>query len=287
MTRSKPAGVTLVAAALAAAAIPAAAQSPIQDNSFLLEEAYNQERGVVQHISTFEHDGDGAWEYAFTQEWPLGGLRHQLGYTLPLLDRGLGTGVGDFAVNYRMQAVGHPHATLLVAPRITLLVPTGDPAEGRGSGGPGVQLNLPVTAVLGPRLVSHWNAGATFVPSADAPDGGTAATRSVNLGAGAVWLLRPALNFLLEAVWSSDAEAVSGGVTARSEAAFVSPGVRGAVNLGGIQVVPGIAYLVGVGPSEGATSVFLYLSLEHAFSRQAPSSFRPIRHILEKRPSGR
>ena len=27
--------------------------------------------------------------------------------------------------------------------------------------------------------------------------------------------------------------------------------------------------------------------LEHAFSRQAPSSFRPIRHILEKRPSGR
>lgn len=26
-------------------------QSPIQDNSFLIEEAYNQEDGVVQHIS--------------------------------------------------------------------------------------------------------------------------------------------------------------------------------------------------------------------------------------------
>jgi hypothetical protein len=26
---------------------------PIQDNSFLIEEAYNQEPGVVQHISVF------------------------------------------------------------------------------------------------------------------------------------------------------------------------------------------------------------------------------------------
>ncbi len=27
--------------------------APIQDNSFLLEEAYNQEDGVIQHISYF------------------------------------------------------------------------------------------------------------------------------------------------------------------------------------------------------------------------------------------
>lgn len=27
--------------------------APIQDNSFLIEEAYNQEFGVVQHINTF------------------------------------------------------------------------------------------------------------------------------------------------------------------------------------------------------------------------------------------
>jgi len=31
------------------------AKRPIQDNSFLIEEAYNQESGVVQHISTFSH----------------------------------------------------------------------------------------------------------------------------------------------------------------------------------------------------------------------------------------
>ena len=37
-----------------AAAAPVAFAGPIQDNSFLVEEAYNQEDGVVQHISFFE-----------------------------------------------------------------------------------------------------------------------------------------------------------------------------------------------------------------------------------------
>src|SRR4051794_6428190 len=43
----------------------------IQDNSFFVEEAYNQERGVVQHISTFSRMWNSKdWAYSFTQEWP-------------------------------------------------------------------------------------------------------------------------------------------------------------------------------------------------------------------------
>lgn len=45
----------------------------IQDNSFLIEEAYNQERGVVQHIQTFQIMKDDSWIYTFTQEWPVPG----------------------------------------------------------------------------------------------------------------------------------------------------------------------------------------------------------------------
>ena len=41
----------LMTCSLAAGVHPAAGQ--IQDNSFLIEEAYNQEANVVQHISTF------------------------------------------------------------------------------------------------------------------------------------------------------------------------------------------------------------------------------------------
>ena len=62
---------------------PAAAKPPrIEDNSFLIEEAYNQEKGVVQHISVFQRDlTTRAWSYFFTQEWPVRGQRHQFSYT--------------------------------------------------------------------------------------------------------------------------------------------------------------------------------------------------------------
>ena len=81
---------------------------PIADNSFLIEEAYNQEAGVVQHISTFVRpDGGGAWAYSFTQEWPFPGMRHQLSYTIPVLhDRARGTGLGDIAPQLPLPARG-------------------------------------------------------------------------------------------------------------------------------------------------------------------------------------
>ena len=82
-------------------------ESPIQDNSFLLEEAYNQEYGVVQHISAFQRLWESKqWAYNFTQEWPVNPRpRHQLSYTLPFLSAGgaLGSGIGDIVLNYRYQ----------------------------------------------------------------------------------------------------------------------------------------------------------------------------------------
>lgn len=52
---------------------PAPAVEPgIQDNSFLVEEAYNQNFGVVQHISSFTRFWNSKdWNYSFTQEWPV------------------------------------------------------------------------------------------------------------------------------------------------------------------------------------------------------------------------
>jgi hypothetical protein len=42
----------------------------ILDNSFLVEEAFNQEAGIFQNIFAFTRSQDGAWQGAFTQEWP-------------------------------------------------------------------------------------------------------------------------------------------------------------------------------------------------------------------------
>src|SRR5207244_427984 len=107
---------------------PAVAQSrPISDNSFLIEEAYNQEPGVVQHISAWQlFRGADSWAYSFTQEWPLFGRTHQLSYTLPIQrthnGSAIATGLGDVAVNYRFQLAAAER--LSVAPRLSLLLPT-------------------------------------------------------------------------------------------------------------------------------------------------------------------
>ena len=248
--------------------IPRALSGQVQDNSFIIEEAYNQERGVVQHISTFARPSEGnAWNYSFTQEWPLGGIQHQLSYTLPIQNDPDGTGLGDIGLNYRYQLLGNPEAAVVFAPRLSLLLPTGSHEQGRGAGAVGFQANLPLSLVVSPQLVTHWNAGATLTPSAKDPTGREATTVSLNLGGSAIWLLHPSLNLLLEGVWLST-ESVSIGGTQRDEVLLLNPGVRGALNLADLQIVPGIAYTFDVSSASAEDALFMYLSFEHPFLRQ-------------------
>ena len=216
----------------------------IADNSFLIEEAYNQEAGVVQHISTFSRVHGGTWAYAFTQEWPLGGVSHQLSYSVPVVNPpGAGAGLGDIAVNYRYQLVGG-EGPVAMAPRASVLLPTGSEVNGRGNGDPGLQVNLPVSWVLGAGWVTHWNAGVTLVGAA----------ADANLGASVIWRPRQRMNLLLEAVWLDP------------DGGYLNPGVRWSHDFAsGLQVVPGISYTIAVGPDAGPDAVFLYLSLEHPF----------------------
>lgn len=247
--------------------------APIQDNSFLIEEAYNQERGVVQHINTFERLRGGAWGYTFTQEWPAPTQRHQLGFTIPLSRvtdlNGNRTGMGDVAINYRYQAGRIEGATSAFAPRLSLLLPTGASRNSLGVGGFGAQLNLPFSTELPHSLVAHSNAGATFVPHARNALGEKARTTDYNLGQSLIWLAHPKINLMVEVAWTSEQEVTGIGQAVRSTGAVISPGVRGAIDFAsGLQVVPGIAFPIGIGPSRGERSVFFYLSFEHPFGRQ-------------------
>jgi hypothetical protein len=224
---------------------------PISDNSFLIEEAYNQEPGVVQHISTFSRPhGGGEWAYSFTQEWPLVSQRYQVSYTVPLLhDEGTGTGIGDVALNFRYQLLGGEDAVVYLTPRLTALLPTGSEPRGRGAGGAGLQADLPLSWTPVPALATHWNAGLTLSPGSRA---------SPTLGASAVWLLHPEFNFLVETVWTGGDE----------ESVVLNPGVRWAFNFeSGLQIVPGVAYTLGLNEAAGPDEIFLYLSLEHPFKR--------------------
>ena len=248
---------------------------PIQDNSFLLEEAYNQEAGIVQHISTFTRMwASQDWTYNFTQEWPVPGHeRHQLSYTVSANDPGSsagGAGIGDTYVNYRYQLLGNGESRTAIAPRISLLAPSGSSKYGRGVGGTGVQMALPVSVVVTQRFVTHINVGTTLVPRAKNAAGETAFTKSVYAGQSVVFLMKPRFNVLLEAVWNRGQSVAGVGRTSTFNTVLLNPAIRWAHRFrNGLEIVPGVGMPIGVGPSAGERGVLLYLSFEHPLWRES------------------
>ena len=234
---------SLLAVLLFALALPAAAQ--ISDNSFLVEEAYNQDPGVVQHITVFSHATHGRdWDASFTQEWPLHGLKHQLSYTFTGSADADGNHFGDTFLNYRYQLVGDAEAKLAISPRISAVIPA------RSGQSMSVQLMLPVSTVLGERVVAHWNAGGTFGHGSPS----WTAAQSV------VWLIHPRVNALVETLWTGGRDATD---------LVVSPGIRWSYDRpGGLQIVPGIALPTSL-RGERTRSVLAYISFEHPFRRHS------------------
>ena len=229
----------------------------IEDNSFFIEEAYNQEKGVVQHISNFIHFGSASSHcfYGFTQEWPMGGQRHQLSYTIPYswADSSGDSGMGDFLLNYRYQLLGHD-AWAAVSPRLSLIIPSGS----RRGGSPGVQVNLPASKRLSAHAVVHANAGFTFLPG----DRGHA----YNVGGSAIALVTKDFNVMLELVSTITTEREDGSAATRTTETILSPGVRYAVNVGSLQIVPGIAVPIRRNGGKMQAGLFAYLSFEHPFN---------------------
>jgi outer membrane putative beta-barrel porin/alpha-amylase len=260
------AAICFAAAAVASAQEPS---GPIQDNSFLVEEAYNQERGVVQHINLFLYDWkSGGWAWTFTQEWPVPDRKNQLSYTVLLSrvghDGGSDTGLGDLALNYRYQLIGSGESKVAMAPRLTVFFPTGSYARSLGAGSVGVQLGIPVSVVLSDRFVVHGNVGALWTPQAKDPERDRAALLVPDAGASVVFLAKPNWNALVEGLWvRTESVAGQNSVTIR-ETALVSPGIRYAWNFKNrLQIVAGVGFPIGVGPSRGQYSVLGYLSFEH------------------------
>jgi len=242
--------------------------SVIQDNSFLVEEAYNQEPGVVQHISNFTRLWNSKdWAYSFTQEWPVpGAAKHQLSYTVLMTNSGAfgNPGFGDTLLNYRYQVLGNGDTQVAFAPRLSLIVPTGAARLGRGYGGTGFQTNLPLSVVVNRHFVTHWNAGATIVPNARNEFGDRASTNAYNLAQSTVWLARPNFNVLVETAWTGYESVIGKNATQRQHSLLINPGIRWAHNFkSGLQIVPGVAVPIGVGPSAGEKGLLLYLSFEH------------------------
>jgi hypothetical protein len=230
--------VALAATAAFAQVVPHEDLLAIQDNSFLLEEAYNQGPGVVQHIGVAVRDTESdAWAFAFTQEWPIRSLKHQFSYSIPFGDSEL----GDIALNYRYQLVGSAETNLAIAPRFSLILPTGE-----GDNATGVQVGLPISRVLAPRVITHTNLGATWITE----QGGHT---EWNAGQSVIYAPNSRMQLMLEGTYTR---------SRRENAFVVSPAVRFAFNLAnGAQIVPGIGLPIGLGDDD-SRAVLFYLSYE-------------------------
>lgn len=238
---------------------------PFQDNSFILEEAYNQEAGVVQHITLVQRGENGAMDAAFTQEWPMGSQRHQFSYTVPLSrpeGPGAQAGLGDIALNYRLQAVGSGETKVAISPRLSLNLPSGKNERGRGSYGIG--FGIPISYIASKTLVTHTNLAVLHVPGAREADGRTG-NAEYSVGQSVIFQAYPQTHFMLESLWTGgDANSF-----------IVSPAVRFALNFkSGLQIVPGFAI-----PYEtrggGSASYLVYLSVEHPFAQPKTGTRRP------------
>ena len=236
----------------------------ISDNSFLVEEAFNQEPGVFQNIFNVVVAEGGEWEAGFTQEWPLFSQVHQFSYTLQYLNVN-GAGVGDLLVNYRFQALMERAGVPAFSPRISLILPSGNADEERGNGGAGWQVNLPFSKQLNDVYV-HWNAGFTHLPSATAADR-TTSLLIPHVAASGIWRMRPMVHLMLESVvrWAEEIEEAN---TSRHTAVTVSPGLRCGWNSGDAQSVVGLAVPVGFGRGDTSVGMFGYFSYELPFLRQ-------------------
>ena len=161
----------------------------IQDNSFFIEEAYNQEPGVVQHILNVPFNfTNGSREItpSFTQEWPVFSQTHQFSYTIPYAFTEDHNGMEDMRLNYRLQALTEGERTPAFAPRFSLVLPTGDPDKDLGVGSVGYETNLPFSKIVSDRWTLNFNAGMSVFPNARNHD-----LMNYNVGASAIFAVRP------------------------------------------------------------------------------------------------
>lgn len=247
----------------------------VRDNSFLIEEAYNQDPGVVQHIFGMLWYGKPltSVNFGFTQEWSVGGRTNQLSYSLSgiFLDHATIDGLGDVMINYRYQLLCNENGTS-VSPRISLVIPTGDARRGLGSGSTGVQFNFPLSRRISEKWAGHFNAGTTILPKAEAYSAdGTRFERTLdmyNLGGSLIWLAKANTNLMLEGVVNFYAGINETGSVQRFNEYILSPGLRHAINVGSLQIVPGVALPNSWLNGQYRLGAFVYLSFEHPFKKE-------------------
>ncbi|MBK5284928.1 MAG: hypothetical protein JJE25_05965 [Bacteroidia bacterium] len=237
---------------------------PIKDNSFLVEEAYNQEKVIVQHINMVNFNSDfSEFEYSFTQEWPLGGMKHQFSYSLPFQYFQRNFSLQNVVLNYRYQLIHLKK--IYFAPRASLIFSLSGSDKNFLTG---TEVNLPLSYEISPKITLHVTEGANYISDEFLTDS-KAVNRSSYFFAGSV-IYSPSsrFNILCEAVYNTATFRFHDEILERENTFILNPGLRGAIDFkSGLQVVPGISLPLQYSKNKTETSLLFYLSFEHPFTK--------------------
>lgn len=229
----------------------------IEDNSMYIEEAYNQEVRVVQHIfncSLFSKP-ETSKAFTFTQEWPLIGQDLQFSYMIPYSFIGDNSGIGDAMVNFRYQAIMKEN--LAFSPRLSYVSKSGDEKKGLGNGSNGIEACLPVSWTLAERFVMHFNLGTTHFFKMPATD---KSMTNIFAGFSGIYHFSETFDLMLENMtYISD-------ISDQKEKTYiVAPLIRYAINVDKLQIVPMIGMPMKFSSNKPDFGGALYISFEHPF----------------------
>lgn len=240
----------------------------IEDNSILIEEAYNQEERVIQHIFSMERLSgvDLSLDFSFTQELPAGGRAHQLSYSIPFsYTKSNGSSIGDIWLNYRYQLIDDE--TFAVSPRASLILPTGKVDGGNGNGKPGVAINFPASKRFSNNFVAHYNIGGSIIPDANQIGGSGKFIKTINdyfFGASGIWLATYNFNLMIELLYENNSPRDETD-SKRNNETMVNPALRFAVDIGNLQIVPILSAPIYFGEGKTSANFLFYISFEHNF----------------------
>lgn len=240
---------------------PAASKFGITDNSFLVEEAFNQEAGVFQNIFVMSRNRGGVWSGSFTQEWPVLSIKHQLSVTVPMSAVSGKGAIGDTLINYRYQAWSGEGSLPAFSPRVSLILPTSAERREFGTSGAGVQVNLPFSKEVG-SVFFHANVGTTSVRESGS---GTPWQTTPMVAGSVIVAVRPMFNLMFETY----SESRSGDAGREVSTTFV-PGFRTGFNVGEKQWIVGVAMPITRGAIHDR-GVLAYLSYELPFMKTTGS----------------
>ncbi|MFN4946854.1 MAG: hypothetical protein ACOVOF_11070 [Chryseotalea sp.] len=245
-------------------------EAGIEDNSFLIDEAFNQEKGINQYSAVFSIQPDEL-TLQYTLEMPVAHNRHQVSICIPYsISRSSQLayhGVNDVSLAYQYSLTNKDDRFLLT-PGFSVQIPTGDTQLNNLTGFTGINSFVAISKRVSNKLVLHGNARIGYHKKIKSVVQNTddqqriLSFRSQTAGVSFVWLTAQRFNLLIENVFIRDVGKIQQG-NYQTATHILNPGFRTSFHTKSTQFVFGTSCPTRFSTkSKPEMSLLFYVSIE-------------------------